>query len=124
MRKHLKGLLLLILSFGLCGVSVTAYAETKPELDARVAEAKKVLSEIMATPDRSIPEELLAKCKAIAVYPTVLKAGFIFGGRFGKGVVLRHNEATGQWGPVAFRRLPGGAGVFKSAPMRRIWCLS
>ena len=109
MRKHSKGLLLLILSFGLCGVSVTAYADTKPELDARVAEARKVLSEIMATPDRSIPEELLAKCKAIAVYPTVLKAGFIFGGRFGKGVVLRHNEATGQWGPVAFSTIAGGS---------------
>ena len=109
MQKHSRGLLLLVLSIGLFCASSVAYADTKPQLDARVAEAKKVLSEIMATPDRSIPEELLAKCKAIAVYPTVLKAGFIFGGRFGKGVVLRHNEATGQWGPAAFSTIAGGS---------------
>lgn len=109
MRKNSKGLLSFILSLGLFLTSSAACAETKAQLDARVVEAKKVLSQIMMTPDQSIPEELLAKCKAIAVYPSVLKAGFIFGGRFGKGVVLRRNQATGEWGPVAFSTLGGGS---------------
>ena len=80
-----------------------------PELDGRILEAKHVMAEIMAAPDQSIPEELLAKCKAIAIYPSVLKAGFIFGGRFGKGVVLKKDEHTGKWGPVAFSTIGGGS---------------
>jgi lipid-binding SYLF domain-containing protein len=60
----------------------------------------------MVSPDRSIPEELLAKCKAIAIYPRVLKGAFIFGARIGRGVVLAKNEA-GDWGPVAFSTVGG-----------------
>lgn len=85
------------------------HADPKPELDARIHEASVVLKEIMAAPDRSIPEELLAKCKAIAIYPSVIKAGFVVGGRFGKGVVLRREEKTGRWGPVAFSTIGGGS---------------
>ncbi len=79
------------------------------ELDGRIHEAKLVLAEIMASPDQSIPEELLAKCKAIAIYPNVLKGGFIFGARFGKGVVLSKDDKTGEWGPVAFSTIGGGS---------------
>lgn len=86
----------------------TVYA-ADPALDARVHEAKQVLDEIMMSPDQSIPEELLAKCKAIAIYPNVLKGGFIFGARFGRGVILSRDESTGQWGPVAFSTIGGGS---------------
>ena len=79
------------------------------ELDSRISEAKKVMDEVMVTPDQSIPEELLAKCKAIAIYPSVLKGGFIIGARFGKGVVLKRDDSTGKWGPVAFSTIGGGS---------------
>src|SRR3989338_6167782 len=79
-----------------------------PDLDARIWEAKQVLAEIMMAPDQSIPEELLAKCKAIAIYPSVLKGGFIFSARYGRGVVLKREEGTGKWGPVAFSTIGGG----------------
>ncbi len=79
-----------------------------PELDARVWEANQVLKEIMATPEQSIPEEMLAKCKAIAIYPNVLKGGFVIGARFGRGVVVSR-DANGQWGPVAFSTIGGGS---------------
>lgn len=78
------------------------------ELDDRIWEAKEVIQEIQASPDQSIPEELLAKCEAIAIYPNVLKGGFVFGARFGKGVVLRKGP-DGQWGPVAFSTIGGGS---------------
>ena len=78
------------------------------ELDGRINEAKQVLSEIMVSPDQSIPEELLAKCQAIAIYPNVIKGGFIFGARFGKGVVLA-KDAQGKWSPVAFSTIGGGS---------------
>ncbi len=108
-KKNLKGLVSLTAAAAFLFASAISYAETKPQLDTRVLQAKAVMAEIMSTPDQSIPEELLAKCKAVAIYPSVLKAGFIFGGRFGKGVVLRRNEATGAWGPVAFSTIGGGS---------------
>ena len=92
------------LTFVSAGVSFAT-----PEQDNRIWEAKQVMAEVMMTPEQSIPEELLAKCKAIAIYPNVLKAGFIFGGRFGRGVVLKKDEKTGQWGPVAFSTIGGGS---------------
>ncbi len=79
-----------------------------PEQDSRIWEAKQVMAEVMMTPEQSIPEELLAKANAIAIYPNVLKAGFIFGGRFGRGVVLRKDD-NGKWGPVAFSTIGGGS---------------
>ncbi len=104
LKRVLSGLVLAgIISLGVAPVS---YADA--ELDGRVREAKLVLNEIMAAPDYSIPEELFAKCKAIAIYPSVLKAGFIIGGRFGKGVVLS-KDAKGKWGPVAFSTIGGGS---------------
>jgi lipid-binding SYLF domain-containing protein len=90
------------------GMTVSVQA-ADARLDARVYEAKQVLDEIMMSPDQSIPEELLAKCRAIAIYPNVLKGGFIFGARFGRGVVLTRDEKTGQWGPVAFSTIGGGS---------------
>ncbi len=109
MKKNPKIFMSFMAALTLFFASTVSFADTKPQLDARVIEAKAVMAEIMATPDQSIPEELLAKCKAIAIYPSVLKAGFIFGGRFGKGVVLRRDEKTGVWGPVAFSTIGGGS---------------
>jgi lipid-binding SYLF domain-containing protein len=98
-----------ILGVAVVGFAATAaHADNAQQLDTRLHEAKLVLSEIMVSPDQSIPEELLAKCKAIAIYPNVIKGGFIFGARFGKGVVLA-KDANGQWGPTAFSTIGGGS---------------
>jgi lipid-binding SYLF domain-containing protein len=91
--------------FFCCALAVAA--DSGP--DRRVREAHLVMDQIMSAPDQSIPEELLAKCKAIAVYPNVLKGGFIFGLRYGNGVILKRDEKTGAWGPVAFSTIGGGS---------------
>lgn len=93
----------LILFFGSANLSWAHDAS----LDRPVAQAKQVLNEIMSTPDGSIPEELLAKCKAIVIYPSLIKGGFIIGARYGKGVALRRDKKTGKWGPVSFSTLTG-----------------
>ena len=100
----------LFLTFAIIAGSFAAPASAAPttELDDRIWEACRVVDEVMISPDQSIPEEMLAKCKAIAIYPNVLKGAFIFGARFGKGVVVKRDEKTGQWGPVAFSTLGGG----------------
>ena len=96
-----------------CFLIAPSFADPNPGLDGRIWEAKEVMKEIMMAPDQSIPEELLAKCKAIAIYPSVLKGGFIFSARWGRGVVLKRDEATGSWGPVAFSTIGGGGWGFQ-----------
>ena len=107
MRKELRVIFSTVLMLAAALVWAPSYANV-PELDARIHESQQVLSEIMASPDQSIPEELLAKCQAIAIYPNVLKGGFILGARYGKGVVLT-KDANGHWGPVAFSTIGGGS---------------
>jgi lipid-binding SYLF domain-containing protein len=71
----------------------------------------EVMGEFRALPLKSIPPALLADAKAVAVFPDVLKAGFVLGGRHGRGVVLC-KEADGRWGEPTFLRLSGaGIGV-------------
>jgi lipid-binding SYLF domain-containing protein len=69
--------------------------------------AAKVFSEIMDTPDKGIPKTLLDKAKCVAVFPSVLKAGFIVGGRGGRGVASCRT-ATG-WTSPAYFNLGGGS---------------
>ncbi len=52
----------------------------------RAESAATVLNEIMSAPDKGIPEEVLGSAKCVAVVPTLLKGGFIFGGARGKGM--------------------------------------
>ena len=107
MRKAFRVLFSLLLMSSAIFAWAPSYANA-PELDARLQESALVLREIMASPDQSIPEELLAKCQAIAIYPNVLKGGFIFGARYGKGVVVAR-DSSGKWGPAAFSTIGGGS---------------
>ena len=78
------------------------------EAAAQSAEAAKVFNAIMQAPDKAIPEDLLRRAKAIAVFPQVIKAAFGIGGEGGRGVVSRRT-AVGWDHPVFFRA--GGASV-------------
>lgn len=71
-----------------------------------VREASKTFREIMNVPDKGIPRGLLQKAEAIGVFPNVVKAGFIVGGRGGDGVVARRT-ANGWSAPVFYN--VGGA---------------
>ncbi|MCG3176314.1 MAG: hypothetical protein MOGMAGMI_01262 [Candidatus Omnitrophica bacterium] len=94
---------------GLVLAAVPTSATAAPaDLDRRIEESRRVLREVMASPDHGIPAELLSKAKAIAVYPNVLNGAFIVGGRYGRGVVLARDEKLG-WSPVAFSTIAGGS---------------
>jgi len=71
------------------------------------AKAARVFNEIMGTRERSIPRDLLDRAEAVAVFPSVIKAGFIVGGRGGRGVISR--RVAGGWGAPAFFDLAGGS---------------
>jgi lipid-binding SYLF domain-containing protein len=95
-------------------VNIATVAQSQPKNAKRVAEATKeaqkaanVFTEIMNVPDRAIPQKLLDKAEAIAVFPGVIKAGFIVGGRAGDGVISR--RVKGGWSAPAFFNLAGGS---------------
>ncbi len=71
--------------------------------------ATDVLDELAAIPLKSIPPALLADAQGVAIIPHVIKAGFIFGGRGGHGVVMVRDR-NGVWGEPTFVNL-GGASV-------------
>ena len=72
-----------------------------------------VLEEIQKSPDQQIPMNLVSKAKAIIVFPTMLKAGFFVGARYGKGIASVRAEETGEWGPPAFLFTTGGSFGFQ-----------
>jgi len=73
----------------------------------RMDHAGAVLHEIMAAPDRGIPEEVLEHAKCIAVVPHMLKGGFVFGAENGRGVATCRT-ASG-WSAPAFFTITGGS---------------
>ena len=92
-------------------VTTTAHAQTKKNLDDEIGQSDKaarVFREIMDTPDKGIPKDLLEKAECVAVFPSVIKAGFIVGGRGGRGVASCRT-ARG-WSAPAYFNL-GGASI-------------
>lgn len=74
---------------------------------ARLDSAGTVLQEIMAAPDKGIPEEVLEHAKCVAVVPNLMKGGFVFGAKHGKGVATCRT-AKG-WSAPAFITVSGGS---------------
>ena len=64
----------------------------------------------MDAPDQGIPRDLIDRSVCVVVIPSMKKGGFIFGGRYGKGVVAcRKSQGTGPWGPPSMVTLEGGS---------------
>jgi lipid-binding SYLF domain-containing protein len=89
-------------------MTVAASAATDvAKLDQRIEAAHMVLHELMATPDKGIPDDIAAKATCIAVIPGFKKGAFIFGGQYGQGVV---SCRTGHgWSAPAFIQLTGAS---------------
>jgi len=71
------------------------------------SEAAKTFTEIMNVKEKAIPKELLDTAEAVAVFPGVIKAAFVIGGRGGQGVISR--RVKGGWSAPAFFNLGGGS---------------
>ncbi|QQS46057.1 MAG: lipid-binding SYLF domain-containing protein [Acidobacteriota bacterium] len=87
----------------------TSLAQNKDKADA-ISQANKaatVFREIMAVTDKSVPRSLLDKAYCVAVFPQVIKAGFIVGGRGGRGVASC--RTNGAWSAPAYFDLKGGS---------------
>jgi len=95
--------LVAVLSLTSMGWAATHREATADRLD----HAGAVLHEIMAAPDRGIPEEVLEHAKCVAVVPHMLKGGFVFGAENGRGVATCRTEHG--WSAPAFFAITGGS---------------
>lgn len=86
---------------------VSAQKSRLQDATRHASAAAKVFTEIMNVRERAIPKELLDKAEAIAVFPDVVKAAFIFGGKGGQGVISRRTRKG--WSAPAFFNLSGGS---------------
>ena len=95
----MKKLLLLTLLVSLCAFSFAADDQTREtKASDRVQAAADVLDDIQGAPDKGIPQEVLGSAECVAVVPSMLKGGFIIGGKYGRGLA-----SCGRTGPSARR---------------------
>src|ERR1051326_3044339 len=85
-------------------------AETAAE---RLSAAADVFSEVMGTPDKGIPQDLLEKATCVVIVPGLKKGAFVVGGEFGKGFVECRKEGGPGWGVAAAIRVEGGSFGFQ-----------
>jgi lipid-binding SYLF domain-containing protein len=93
------------LALALSSPALLLAADTAQE---RMSDATKVFTEIMSTPDKGIPQDLLEKAHCVVIVPGVKQAAFVVGGKFGKGYAVCR-RAGGGWGAPAAVRVEGGS---------------
>ena len=119
MKRHL------VLVIFACATMVGNLAWAVSEGDAaaeRLKNAAQVLQQISATPDKGIPDEVVAHAKCIVVIPNLVKAGLVVGGKYGRGVAVCRTDAgngtsakggkpaaNSKWSAPAFITIGGGS---------------
>jgi lipid-binding SYLF domain-containing protein len=104
-----------VLALILLALPALSSAKDKDEKEAeRVQNAATVLKEILDIPD-NIPQDLLDKARCVIVFPSVVKAAFIVGGSYGRGVMVCRSgkDFSGPWGAPVMMALEGGSVGFQ-----------
>lgn len=104
MKKAMS--MVLMSAMGLVGTYAFAGSAREDSVN-RLQSSVEVLHAIMSTPDKGIPEEVLNNAKCVLVVPSLIKGGFIFGGKHGRGVATCRT-AEG-WSAPAFVSVGGGS---------------
>jgi lipid-binding SYLF domain-containing protein len=109
LSKYLTTGLLIISS-----ATLATPASDKDKDDNRLENAGVVMDEILNVPD-DIPQDLLDKARCVVVLPSVMKAAFIVGGSYGRGVMVCRtgHDFRGPWGAPAMYALEGGSVGFQ-----------
>jgi SH3 domain-containing YSC84-like protein 1 len=79
----------------------------------RLNEAAAVFSEVMAAPDKGIPEDMLANSHCIVIVPSLKTAAFVVGGKYGKGYLSCRNKSGSGWSAPGSVRIEGGSVGFQ-----------
>ena len=102
--------IIVILSVLFAGQIAATGAAEKMDADIIVEKSRLVIEEMIRSPDNELALDLIKKSAGVAIIPGMLKAGFVLGGSYGKGVVLAHRD--GRWtGPAFVYILAGSLGL-------------
>ncbi len=97
----------------LISMALCAAASDRRDADLdRVQTSSTILNQIMSAPDRAIPDGIMNGAKCIAIVPSNLKASFIFGANYGKGVATCRTEHG--WSAPVFFKMTGGSFGFQA----------
>jgi SH3 domain-containing YSC84-like protein 1 len=111
-QKNMKRISVIACGLALMAGSVAAHGETdKAKLAERLTDAQQVVQEIMATPDKGIPQSILAGASCVVVIPGYKKAAFVVGGQYGQGVATCRTPKG--WSAPVFVQLAGGSFGFQ-----------
>jgi lipid-binding SYLF domain-containing protein len=108
MRKvnAMKKIMFTLAVISLAAMSCAA-EQDKQDTTERLDKAAAVLHEVMAAPDKGIPEEVMDHAKCVAVVPHMIKGGFVFGAEGGRGVTTCRTDHG--WSAPAFFSITGGS---------------
>jgi lipid-binding SYLF domain-containing protein len=110
----MKHALIPIVALMIAFACAPAFAQENSEVGDRVVRGAVVLKEIMDTPDKSIPQDLLDKCACVAVIPNMVKGAFVIGANYGKGVIsCRTDNSKGSWSSPSMLMIGGGSFGFQ-----------
>jgi SH3 domain-containing YSC84-like protein 1 len=90
-------------------VTITSLVANGNEPARRLDEAAAVFSEIMAAPDKGIPQDLLEKANCIVIVPSLKTGAFVFGGKYGKGYISCRQKSGKGWSAPGAVRIEGGS---------------
>jgi lipid-binding SYLF domain-containing protein len=88
--------------------ATTSSGEEHDKVLARLDDSSKILNELLAAPDKGIPQDVYKSAKCVAVVPSMVKGGFVFGAEHGRGVATCRT-AKGSWSAPAMFVMTGGS---------------
>ncbi len=105
----MKRLLIILILLTSCGAALAKESDQAKQL----AKANEVLTEIMQTPDKSVPKDLLDKAVCVGIVPAQIKFAFGIGGSYGRGVLVCRRHGNGPWGAPSLFTMGGGSFGFQ-----------
>lgn len=112
MERWMKSLSVAACAVAMVATSATGYAATdRAKLVERLQDAQAVITQIMAAPDKGIPEQILSGADCVAVVPSFKKAAFVVGAQYGQGVATCRTSRG--WSAPVFVQLAGGSFGFQ-----------
>lgn len=104
-KKRIAAILMVSLAILYLSAS-SGFAKTP---DQRISGSVKVIREMAEQQDASSMASVIRRGKGIAIFPSVVKAGFVLGGKYGEGLVLRRDPSSGKWYGPSFVNVAGAS---------------
>lgn len=105
--------MILAATLAIVPLALTPLMAKDNDTETRLDEASAVFSEIMATPDKGIPQDMLANAHCIVIVPGLKTAAFLVGAKYGKGYLSCRNKNGVGWSAPGAVRIEGGSVGFQ-----------